>query len=470
MPEARSRAATAFLHNQSPYHEYVLELLGEQLGVRFETVPDLHRGRVELYHGNDHTVDCTIRVPAVDHYTEATIPLLPTDADRARALDPTASFPFDLFSAIRFWMSDEANAAAPPEAINDHDQLVAAASAQHRLGVLDVPIINAYLQLFLDFLRGRCGLGRLRWIPDGKRCVVVLSHDADTPIDPGDPRHAAWRAGHSLRGGDVLQAGRHALSAAARTARRLRQRRERAWLFEELTAVETRLGFRSTFFFCARSRSDPHGSPFDESYDIAAPRFRRLFASLHDGGFEVGLHASYNARDDVRLLTEECERLERISGLPVLGNRHHYWHMNQPFWSTLDDHAAAGLVYDSSVAFDESPGYRLGFAFPCKLWNPIRDGRIEAIQIPTMVMDGGYFYRQGQTVDAVLAHFEQLMHNLKRFGGVAAINWHPRACMPLDGPFLQWGQAFTAILDMLASDHEVSVQSMAELLGIEQAT
>lgn len=468
MQEAGSRAATAFLQNRSPFGDYLLGLLDEQLGVRFDTVPQPNAEPVDLYHGNDHTVACKVRVPDVGRYTEATVPLIPTHADHARASDPSAPFPFDVFAAIRFWMADEANADAPPDAINDHDQLVAAASVQHRLGVLDVPIVNAYLQLFREYLRARCGVGVLRWIPNGKRCVVVLSHDADTPIDPADPRHAAWRAGNCLRAGDIAQAGRHAMSAALRAARLLRFRRERAWLFDELTGLEAGLGFRSTFFFCARSRSDPYGSPYDESYDIAAPRFRRLFDSLHRGGFEVGLHASYNARDDIRLLAEECESIERISGLRVLGNRHHYWHMKRPFWSTLDDHAAAGLVYDSSVAFDESPGYRLGFAFPCKLWNPLRQGRIEAIQVPTMVMDGAYFYHQGQTVDAVLEDFEKLLGNLKRFGGVAAINWHPRACLPLQGPFLEWGQAFTSILEMLAADREVAVQSTAELLGIEQ--
>lgn len=468
MQEVLSQAASAFLQEPSPFRSYVLGLLNEQLGVRFDTRQDPHTGPLDLYVGNDDTVACKIRVPMVGRYTEATIPLVPSDSDHARALDPAAPFPFDLFAAIRFWLADEANADAPPEAINDHDQLVAAASAQYRLGVLDVPIVNAYLQLFLTFLQSRCGLGSLRWIPDGKKCVVVLSHDADTPIDPSDPRHAAWRAASSLRAGAVAQAGRHAGSAVVRAARLLRLRRERAWVFDELTDLEARLGFRSTFFFCARSRSDPHASPYDESYDIAAPRFRRLFSALHHRGFEVGLHASYNARDDVGLLIEECQRIERLSGLRLLGNRHHYWHMNYPFWPTLDDHAAAGLVYDSSVAFDESPGYRLGFAFPAKLWNPLRESRIEAIQVPTMVMDGGYFYRPGQTVDAVLTDFAHLLENLKRFNGVAALNWHPRACLPQDGPFLKWGQAFTAILEMLAADSDVAVQSTAELLGIEQ--
>jgi hypothetical protein len=460
---------TVLVQNPTEFSDYALDLLREQLGVSFAARPgQADSTPVDLYHGNDTSVACVIRIPDTGSYNETSIPLLPGGADRALASTADAPFPFDLFAAIRFWLADEANAAAPASAFDAHDLLLAAHSAQARLGVLDAPVVNAYLQLFRQFLQARLRVGASPWIPEGKRCVVVLSHDADTPIDPGDPRHAAWRARKSLRRGEVAQAGRHALSAAARAARWPLLRGERNWLFDELTRMESKLGFRSTFFFSARSRSDPHGSPYDESYDLDAPRFRRLLERLHAEGFEVGLHASYEARVDVRRLQEERERIECISGLRVLGNRHHYWHMRRPFWPTLDDHGSAGLAYDSSVAFDETSGYRLGFAFPCRLWNPLRGSCIQAIQVPTLLMDGGYFYRPGQTVDAVVADFARLLDNLKRFEGVAAINWHPRGAAPRTGARLLWGRAFQAILELLASDSEVAVQSFSQLLQIEQ--
>jgi hypothetical protein len=161
-------------------------------------------------------------------------------------------------------------------------------------------------------------------------------------------------------------------------------------------------------------------------------------------------------------MSDEMRALEAASGVAVLGSRHHIFHMKRPFWPTLAEHAQAKLAYDSSVAFNDRPGYRLGIAFPCYLWNPLSQERIGTMQIPCLVMDGGFFYHPNQTVDGVLQQMQELLGLLKRYRGVAAIDWHVRTSYPGSDAYRLWGETYLAILEMLAADGEVAVRSCAQ--------
>jgi hypothetical protein len=221
--------------------------------------------------------------------------------------------------------------------------------------------------------------------------------------------------------------------------------------------LEASRGVLSTFFFATRAAFDANGHPLDVGYDARSPRFRRLFRRVRSGGWGVGLHASYNARENLSFFREERDRLEQASGGPVLGNRHHYWHMHRELVRTFRMHEEAGLVFDSSVAFEESPGYRLGIAFPFHPWDAERSRASRCLEIPVMVMDGAYFDDPRARVDEAVSRFATLLAALKRAEGVAAIDWHEYTSHPRAGQFSKWGEGYAAILDLLTSDSEVDV-------------
>ncbi len=417
---------------------------------------------VDIYHGASAARPCGLYVPFESRYTETTIPRPPV-ADGAN--QPSATFAYDFFSACRFWLSDLANGAAPAAAFDWHERLRATQSAQARLGLRTLPPVNLYFQELRDALVGRGLMPARPALPGGKEAILVLSHDADVPIDHADPTHALWQAQHAMRRGNAKRAGLLAASAGVRTARRILRKERRNWLFPEIMAAEARHGFRSTFFFSARTRYDTGGTHLDESYDVRAPRFRRLFAELRAGGWEVGLHASYEARQSTTRFRQEIARLETASGGPVLGNRHHYWHMRRPFWETLEQHAAAGLRYDSSVAFNDGFGYRLGFAFPARPWNPATYRPIGAIQVPTLLMDLADYRDAQHSVNDFLDGFSAALADLKRAEGVAAIDWHSREAIPVPGDDPRPGEAYLAMLDLIANDPKIGVMTYEELLA-----
>ena len=62
-----------------------------------------------------------------------------------------------------------------------------------------------------------------------------------------------------------------------------------------------------------------------------------------DRGFEIGLHASYNAYRSADHFAEERSLLAKAAASQVNGLRHHFWHMGRDIEHTLSYHEQAGF-------------------------------------------------------------------------------------------------------------------------------
>jgi hypothetical protein len=460
-----SQTLTFATDSRDPFAFYGAYLLADFCGVTLsEPTSGPSAKSVDLYYGNDRQRDCRIRIPVSESYRLASVPSLPEGSDYGAASTPDAVFPFDLFQALYFWLADQANEAAPEASFDAHGRLIASCSAQEALGVREIPIVNHYLLLARKWLEVRCGLIARPLLPAGKRCVLVLSHDVDDPIDPADASHRLWLALKATRLHNprmvfgCLRHGAHAF------VRRISGCHDRFDLFEDILSAEDHYGFRSTFFFSPVSYVEGHR--LDVVYDIAAPRFQQVMKHLVSGQWEIGLHISYNSQNGHARIAEERSKVEQVAKCPVRGSRHHYWHMGRPFWPALEQHEHAGLMYDSSIAFNDAPGYRLGIAYPFHPWNPLSQRAIMTLQIPTVFMDGNYFYSPGQTAENAIGRLELLFDRLKKAEGVAAIDWHEHTASPGSATYKEWGKAYLLLLERLAADHSIAVCSFAQLLEL----
>lgn len=428
-----------------------LPLVEDVCGVRLTTEGDWP----ELYWGNDPARRCLLRLPREAGYTETTVPGLD---HAARPPEPGAAFPFDPITALRFWLTDEGNADAGAEAWDEHDRLRPEHSAQERLGVRTVPIVNAYLLGLRRWLAARLGMDlRNRLLPVGKRAAVVLSHDVDNPFNPGDVGHFLGLAARGLINRRPMAALRQAFYAARALRSRLSAPDDRHWVFDDVAAAEARHGFASTFYFSAVAPVSPTGHTLDVLYDIRQRALAPVFRRLTEAGAEIGLHASYTARGQAGRLAAERQAVEAACGITLSGNRHHYWHLRRPFWPCLAELAAAGLRYDSSIAFNDLPGYRLGVALPFRPFDPGSGTVIPLVEIPVMTMDMALCDLPGATLESALSTFRTLLDGLKQYEGIAAIDWHVRTSFPGSRQYQRWGETYLGMLDILAADGEVAV-------------
>lgn len=224
-----------------------------------------------------------------------------------------------------------------------------------------------------------------RW-PQGKRAAAAITHDVDYP--------------EVIRWLEPLRILNRQRRQGVGPAWEVLSGQRDHWTFPRWMAFEEHYGVRSAFYFVARQGSlleYARGTP-DPFYDVTTPRFRTLLHTLIEGGWEVGMHASYLAYASRERFAAEKQRLEQAAGVPVLGNRHHYWHVNpaEPA-ETLQLHAEIGLLYDTSLTHDRYVGWRRGASVPFYPFAPRSQKEIDVVQLPVAWMDAQLAQRSDLT-------------------------------------------------------------------------
>jgi len=217
------------------------------------------------------------------------------------------------------------------------------------------------------------------------------------------------------------------------------------WTFREWIDLERELGARPTFYFMARRGTLLQyalGRP-DDFYDVRGPRFQRLFGELRDAGCEIGLHASYLAHRSAETIRVEAERVSHAAGAPVLGNRHHFWHLDPDDPNeTLRRHELAGLRYDSSLGLEFYPGFRRGICHPFRPYHPAERRELGVVQVPPAWMDDHFDRRL--SINGIVdpdAAAAAILDTARATGGVAVVDYHSRGMnadfYPRYGPWLR---------------------------------
>jgi hypothetical protein len=262
-------------------------------------------------------------------------------------------------------------------------------------------------------LAARIGVER-RGFPGGERFLVALTHDVDL-LGAGGLATALRR----LAGGVVLRSGRRLREGTAVLLDAL-ARRDPAFPL-------ARLGPPSTCFFLAR-QDDPHDG-YPERYQPALKPSLR--AALADGR-EIGLHASYRARDLPKGISREAELLAQSipsNDLLLQGLRHHY--LRSAPERLAAQLRAAGLSYDSSIGWPSRPGLRAGTPYPYRLWDAERR-KPGAWELPLALMDATLAEERylGLDADAAFDVAVETLQPVAEHGGAVAILWHPPSHHP----------------------------------------
>lgn len=288
-----------------------------------------------------------------------------------------------------------------------------------------------------------------RW-PQNKKAAACIGHDVDYPevIRWLEPLRVVFRQGLS-----GLPAALSVLSG-----------RRTHWHFNSWVEAEKRFGVTSAFYFVARQGSlidFAKGRP-DPFYNIRSERFRELFGYLADEGFEIGLHASYDAHTSQHKFLEEKELLEQVSGQPVVGNRHHYWHMNPDDpETTLLVHEQVGLKYDTSLTHERYVGWRRGTCWPFFPFGKNERRAIDTLQLPTAWMDDQFFGHKRDNPGEPKDVLKQLVDRTRKQGGCLVLDVHDYV---FDSTlFPGWSDLYFWLLQLLVSRGDFWIDTPAQI-------
>lgn len=241
--------------------------------------------------------------------------------------------------------------------------------------------------------------------PDGAPFAVCLTHDIDSIYQS-----------ILAKGMNIYRSfKKRDFSGILRYTGQIRSRKIPLCNFTQIMDLEEKYGAKSTFFFMAETPGE-----CDYAYDIedAAPEIGNII----DRGWEVGLHGGHTAYLNPQEMKEKKERLEKVTGKPVIGYRNHYLRFRVPdTWEYLSQ---AGFLYDTTLGYADCAGFRNGMCHPFRPFNLNTGKEIDIMEIPLVVMDGTFPHYMRIPIDRAWVMIKQLIDRVEVCHGVMTILWH----------------------------------------------
>jgi hypothetical protein len=181
------------------------------------------------------------------------------------------------------------------------------------------------------------------------------------------------------------------------------------------------------YYFYAKvddqKRFNPKRWFLDPSYDIAKhERLSEKCKELVSNGNRIGIHGSYFSAVNEGLFCKEKEILEDSINCGITKARQHW--LNYYECKTPYIHNKAGLKEDSTIGFNDIPGFRAGVASRYNPYDHQNNTSFPLKEIPLLVMDSHLY---DYSTDDNLQNLEWLLNsinNVKNF--VISVDWHQR--------------------------------------------
>ncbi len=306
-------------------------------------------------------------------------------------------------------------------------------SLLYREKILHHPVVNQYSTTLREIFGASHNPVAL-W-PSNKKYAIALSHDVDYP--------------EMIKWIEVLRyLAKYKMRSKLTKVMDILCGRENFWRFQDWVSLESRHGLKSAMYFCGAKGNLLRyflGVP-DPFYDVRQPQFKEVLNYLVQNGFEAGMHSSYLAYRSVDRFLKEKKTVEESLRRPVFGNRHHYWHMNPDNLSeTAVMQGEIGLLYDCSICFAQRSGFRLGICSPFRLYDPVRQGPVSVLELPTSLMDDHLFKYFGvSNFSEPQYEVDALIDSAREHGGLFFADYHVRGFNETFYP--KWVESYEYIL------------------------
>lgn len=219
------------------------------------------------------------------------------------------------------------------------------------------------------------------------------------------------------------------------------------WCLPDIRKLEEEHGCRSTFHFYGGPGGYQRTPPqvlLDPTYSVCEPRLANEIRLLAASGWNIGLHQAFGSWRDAESMIREKERLEGETGSKVVRCRQHWLRFS---WDkTWQAQEAAGFEIDSTLGFNDRPGFRNGCALNFHPWDRDRGHPMKMSAIPLVLMDSHLYDYGLLPEEARNVEMARWVDEVKAVNGVASFVWHQRVMHPDYG----WAPGFRKLLSLIA--------------------
>ncbi|MFC1525499.1 hypothetical protein ACFL6X_01665 [Candidatus Latescibacterota bacterium] len=247
-------------------------------------------------------------------------------------------------------------------------------------------------------------------------------------------------------------------SACSCDGRRLRDRLASARRFAfvrngrdglcETITLERSLGLRSRIHVYGGRGGwlrSPLDLVLDPGYNLAHDHaLARRLRCLQGDGWRIGIHPSFRAWSSAKRIAAEMRRITETTGIDVDCSRNHWLRFSfGASWRLLGE---AGIQEDSTLGFNDRPGFRCGAALRFQPLD-LATGRPGPLRVlPLILMDSQLYDYSDMCPEARRASMARWLDEVSAVRGQAAVLWHPHTL----GRAYGWDDGFRQLLPMVA--------------------
>ena len=338
-----------------------------------------------------------------------------------------SDFSFDVFAAAFYLLSRyEEYLPHHTDAYGRYAHTNSLAFSNH---FLHLPLVNIWLSEFKETLRRKFPALAFR------RETFTFLPTYDIDIAYAYRNKGWWRnAGSFMR--SVLK--REWTNARERIAVLTGSRQDPFDAYAWMDALHRRFNIKPYYFFLVARRH----RGYDKNIPLSAISLQQLIAA-RAADSTVGLHPSWQSGDDERLLHQELQLLERLSGKKINHSRQHYIRMTLPL--TYRRLLQAGITDDYSMGYGSINGFRASVASSFYWYDLLRDTVTTLVIYPFCCMDANAYYQQQLTCSQALEELMQYYTAIKKVNGLMITIWHNHF-LGTAPEFAGWREAYERFL------------------------
>lgn len=345
-----------------------------------------------------------------------------------KAFFPTeGDFPFDIFSAA-FYLVSRYEEYLPHEK-DVYGRFPHTGSLAWREGFLDMPLVNYWLLDLRDAMTRRYPALGFRY-PTFK---FIPTYDIDSAYSY---LYKGWwrNLGGALR--SVIKGNWEAVSERISV---LEGRRPDPFdAYEWMDSLHLYCRLRPYYFFLVAAKR----KGVDKNLPLSSPGFQELI-QYHAAGYRLGIHPSWQSGDHEKLLREETEWLEVISGQVITRSRQHYIRFTLPqTYRLLLKHR---IDQDFSMGYGTVNGFRASAAASF-YWYDLEKEETTTLRVfPFCFMDANSYYEQKYTPARAMSELMHYYRHIKKVNGLMITIWH-NSFLGADPAFAGWREVYEVFL------------------------
>jgi hypothetical protein len=165
--------------------------------------------------------------------------------------------------------------------------------------------------------------------------------------------------------------------------------------------------------------------------------------SYHAAGYRLGVHPSWHSGDNDKLLKEEIEWMEAITGHTVTRSRQHYIRFSLPH--TYRRLLFYGIDQEFSMGYGSINGFRASVASSFNWYDLEKEEETTLRIFPFCFMDANAYYEQKRTAAQAMTELMHYYYHIRKVNGLMITIWH-NTFLGTAARFAGWREVYEVFL------------------------